>query len=466
MEFSNLSTVVLPKAAISELINAPEYSIKVYLLGIEGGDFSVNAIAARIGKDATTVLGAIEDLKKRGLLNIVTNGEEQKLEYVYAQEERVDSPAYPDAEFNRSVQLIFKDRQLGYYDMHSLYECLSVMELSKPILLVLTESAVNSHPARQNLPISYIVKLARKWSSEGVNTIAQAEHRAAVLTGKNNVRDVLRLLGMPGKNPSIIEEEIFEKWQLKWGMSFGAIEAAVPQTAKIQYPNMQYLDTIIEELYDNKIVDAVGAREYFEMRSKQDKGIKQILESMGSPRRTITKDIRSRYVAWCALGFDANSISRIASYIAMRGRHSIEQLDIELVNWHNANLHTEQEIRSGIEDRRNYAQKIRNMLASAGLDVGSTAGVEELYGRFASKYNHSDDVILYAAECSLGTRSPLKYMDKLLKDWHKKGCYTIDSAKAEHVSHAFAQKKGAPEYEQRDYSGGVNIRDVSAGEDE
>ncbi len=465
MEFSNISTVVLPKTAITQLISAPEYSIKIYLLGLEGGEFSVNSIAARIGKDATTVLEALEDLKKRGLLNLVTNGEEQKLEYVYAQEERADSPAYPDAEFNRSVQLIFKDRQLGYYDMHSLYECLSVMELSKPILLVLTESAVNSHPAKQNLPISHIVKLARQWSSEGVKSIAQAEHRAALMTGKNSVRDVLRLLGMPGKIPSIIEEEIFEKWQIKWGMSFGAIEAAIPQTAKIQYPNMQYLDTIIEELYDNKIVDAVGAREYFEKRTLEDKGIKQILESMGSPRRTITKDIRSRYVAWCALGFDANSISRVASYIAMRGRHSIEQLDIELVNWHNANLHTAEEIIAGIEERRTYAQRIRNMLTSAGLDLQSASGMEELYGRFASKYNHSDDVILYAAQCALGTRSPLKYMDKVLKDWHKKGCYTVDSAKAEHVSHSFAQKKGAPEYEQRDYSGGVNIRDVSAGED-
>ncbi len=465
MEFNNISTAVFPKSAIAELIAAPEYSIKLYLLGLEGGDVSVNTLAVRLGTTASTVLESIEDLKKRGLLKLVTSGETQTLEYVYMQEERTVSPAYPDAEFNKSVQLIFKDRQLGYYDMHSLYECLSVMELSKPILLVLTESAVNSHPAKHSLPISHIVKLARQWSSEGVNTIAQAEHRAALMTGKNSVRDVLRLLGMPGKIPSIIEEKIFEKWQVDWGMSFGAIEAAIPQTAKIQYPNMQYLDTIIEELYDNKIVDAVGAREYFERRATEDKAIKRILESIGSARRTITKDIRSRYIAWCALGFDADSIALVASYIALRGRHNIEQLDIELLNWHNANLHSYDQIKAGIEERRTYADKIRNMLESAGLDSANANNMKELYDKFAIKYGHSDDVILYAAQCSLGTRTPIKYMDKLLNDWHKKGCYTIASAKAEHTSHAVSPTKGGAPYDQRDYSQGLSIRDANTGED-
>ncbi len=466
MIFRNIDTAVMPKSAISELISAPEYTVKVYLLGMEGGEFSVNILAARLNVSDKVIMDALDDLNRRGLLRFINEGGEQTLEYIYEDESAVTSDMYPDAEFNKAVQSLFGDRQLTYRDMQKLYECLNLIELPKPVLLILIENAIKSHSAGRNMPVSHVVKLARRWSLDGVTNIYGAERRGTDLSGEKNVKDVLRLLGMPGKMPSSVEEELFEKWDKVWGISFGAIEAAIPQTARIQYPNMQYLDTIIKELYDNKITDAPGAREFFEGRAKADAQLKLVLEALGVHRRAITNDLRNKFAMWTKLGFEADGIVLAAKFVASRGGGGIDDLDRELYHMHKSGIRKSDAIKADMENRNVRMQRARNMLRVLGMSYDNTAVAEDAYDRFFCKYKHSDDVILFAAKCAQGSRNPLKVTDKILREWNKKGCFTLENAKAENAAHVRLGAKNSPAYEQRVYGSGIKLTDISAGEEE
>ena len=101
------------------------------------------------------------------------------------------------------------------------------------------------------------------------------------------------------------------------------------------------------------------------------------------------------------------------------------------------------------------SRELRTVLLHAGSEKRPSPGDLEKYRGW--KARHSEDLILYAAECARGAGGSMAYMDRLLTRWAEAGATTVDAAKAERE--AFKSEKAPAEkpanpalgYAQREY---------------
>ena len=106
--------------------------------------------------------------------------------------------------------------------------------------------------------------------------------------------------------------------------------------------------------------------------------------------------------------------------------------------------------------------KKRRLLREQAARIYEKAGVSGRAGEAAASLTEGFlkmapfGVVLYCAECALGTRNPLQYMTKVLKSWQQAGVDTVEKAKARQETPAAAGPAGAVptamQFEQRTYT--------------
>ena len=145
----------------------------------------------------------------------------------------------------------------------------------------------------------------------------------------------------------------------------------------------------------------------------------------------------------------------VAKGMGGSGRYDMEDLERQMTRFVEKGLFTEAEITAYMDQQKLLREQAARVYEVSGQDsrvtAASTAQMEEWLSMA------SFPVILYAAECARGTKLPVQYISKLLREWKKAGIDTVEAAKRQHgaVQPAGGAPKSTPtsmQYDQRAYT--------------
>ncbi|MBQ9942333.1 MAG: DnaD domain protein [Christensenellaceae bacterium] len=435
-----LSAVSIPHTAAEKLLGLSGTCVKIYIFGLLYKEASLEDIMGQLELEKGEVLKGLEELTSAGLIKAAPGGE---MTYETPRPKAAPpaySPVYEDGEFNAMLQVLFSDRELSYEDYQVFYQAMEVYGLPRSVVLMLAEFAITTSRAKNRVSMAAVRQMAAAWAKEGVDTVEKAQQRME--EGGDNLRSAKLILKQMGihRLPGEEEERLYEKWVKEWGFSFGAVKAAVPATAAIQYPNFKYLDGVLKNLHSLGLHTAAQVRAHFDQREETDQVIKELLRILGAARLVVTDALREDYLKWKDMGFGRGAIRFACAYAVGKGSASMEYVDKLLVSWAARKLFDENSIRAHLQEREVKRRRVAAMLEAAGLHRPVTHADALAYERFTRRYGFGDDVVEYAAQCARGTAGPLKYMEKVLLGWQKAGVTTLEQAQKEHE--AFAAPAG------------------------
>ena len=123
--------------------------------------------------------------------------------------------------------------------------------------------------------------------------------------------------------------------------------------------------------------------------------------------------------------------------------NSIEKVDLLLTTWKELGLHTLEDVKAHIKQRKSMDDEIRAVLERAGEIRDISPSDRKAYIRWTEEWNLSFELILLAAEYSSMAENKLPFINKILSSWYESGRTSVKQAKAEHERHKQALQLGA-----------------------
>lgn len=449
-----LDMLVIPRAAAEQLLLGEPETLRVYLYGLLHEESEPEQISEALGIERGVLLQAMETLQVQGLLQLETSG---AVRYQIPQQEEQAEAAevYKDAGLNHMLQALFSDRELSYADYKVFYELMDIYGLPGQVLLMLAEYCIGNSSAGNKVSMAYIKKVGRSWAKEGIDSIEGAQRKiAAVKRNTVELRELLASLNIL-RLPTDQEFQLYEKWVSEWGFSFGAIKAAMAATTSAQYPTLKYLDGILKNLYQQGCLSSVQVQEYFALNEKLDEQVKEVLRALSYARLTVSQEQRSRYLKFVRMGFGQKEILLACAQAAGKNAAGFDYVEQVLTDWQQRGLLKEPQIADYLETERKRQSKVRKMLDAAGYKKRISRGDAALYEKFSQEYGFSDEVILFAASCAIGSSSPLRAMDTMLLRWKGAGVHNLQEAKEANAAFRHRGRKASnlSDIDSRSYSG-------------
>lgn len=438
-----LDMLAIPRSAAQVLLQGEPEVLRVYLYGLLQERCELEQMAEELDMERSEVLRAMETLQAQGLLHMGAADGAVSYRVPEPAQEPVEAQVYKDAGLNRMLQALFSDRELSYEEYKGFYELMEVYGLPSQVLLMLAEYCIGSSNSGNKVSMTYIKKVGRSWAKEGIDTIEAAQRKIA--SAKRNsaeLRELLALLNIL-RMPTEQEFQLFAKWTDEWGFSFAAIKAATAATTGAQYPTLKYLDGILKNLHQQGAHSAAQVRESFALNEELDERVKEVLRALSYARLTVSREQRKRYLQLTRMGFGQKEILLACAQAAGKNGAGFEYVERVLEDWHQKGLHQEGKILIHLEEEKKQQQKVRKMLDAAGYKKRISRGDMALYQKFSAEYGFSDEVILFAASCAIGSASPLRAMDSMLLRWRSAGVYNLQQAKEANEKFRHRGKKAA-----------------------
>ena len=436
------------------MYEAPAAALKVYLyarmLALHpelGGTLSDMAKALRIGEEE--VYDAFTYWEHRGLMRRLTD---QPPTYAFqpmrapapAASSALDREMYANRDFNSRLRKLFNDQFIGDHELRKAADWQSILKFEQDAILRMVAYGIEKSPRKNPKPPSVFKRvddMAEAWSKKGIRTLEDVERAIAEETGEAGLaREALKKLGIY-RDPSQPELELVRRWTGEWGYDREAILAACDKTTNAQKPTLKYLDSILERQRDE------GQSFYADVAA--------VLREL-TPGSTIpSPDQLAQYRRWIEQGYLPETIRLAAVQSHRLNKNRFEDLEWRLNVWREAGLSTPEQVTAYTREMTALSRELRTVLLHAGSEKRPSPGDLEKYRGW--KARHSEDLILYAAECARGAGGSMAYMDRLLTRWAEAGATTVDAAKAERE--AFKSEKAPAEkpanpalgYAQREY---------------
>ena len=413
-----------------------------------------------LGED--TVTSAFSYWERQGLVKRVSDDppayQYLSVQMSLSEESPMEKAVYRHRDFNNDLQKLFGTRLLHPADFQMACEWVEDMRLPEEVVLIMVGDAVEKKG--QKLRFNLLNKTALEWAEKGIRTPKTAreyvarQSQAAVTAGK-----VLKQFGLQ-RQPTLDEVALARKWTETWRFTDGDIIAACRETTKARNPSFAYLDTILERNRPRSEADgAKPAPIDLDSRLRDTEAIRDAVKALYAALRhggaVPSADDEAAYRSYLAAGFEPEAILHLAEAM---GRERPEGYGMDRFNDQMAEL-----LKKGLLtdtamvvylDRqtalRRQAEKIFQTCDYRSNVSAASAAQMEAWLDLAPY-----ELILYAAERARGTRLPLQYITKLLREWKKAGVSTVDAAKAASpAAAAAAQAKVNPalQYSQRDYT--------------
>ncbi len=436
------------------LPTAPEDFLRVYLYARMlclhpelGSDMADMAKTLRLEED--TVYNAFTYWEQQGLVRRLTDRpptyEIQPLNSgAVCSISPMDRDYYEYRDFNSKLQNYFAANDLlqpREYAMAN--DWLNVLGFEQAAVLRMVEYEVGrSRSKKSHSVFKRLDKLAVEWADKGVRTLEDVE-KAISFDGEvaETAQAVIKRFGMR-RRPTDDETECVRRWLRDWKLTAEDVLSACAETTKASQPSFGYLDAVLR----SRVSGGDQLRE----------GLISVLRELGLPASQPTPDQQKSYATLLSQGFDPATIELAAVQCKRKNKSRFEEVEWMLSKWAEKGLYSPDAAQAYVQDMQRKAEEVRRLLEKCGLERRPLNSDLEMYESWQSSY--SPELISFAAECARGTQLPIRYMDRLLNEWHKNGVTTLEEARAQHAAgkpgRASGPQTGNPalNYAQRTYT--------------
>lgn len=432
-----------------------EKQIKVYLYGLylcttpqENNSLDSLCTVLNVTEDElNSTYGFFEDA---GLVQIISK---QPLEVKYLSLKKAMQPpkkykADGWNDFNTHLQSLFPDRILTPNEYNEYYEFIDTTKFDEEAMLMIVQYCIGLKGESVRYP--YILTVARNWLADGVKTVADVERKLEEYEAQTEeMREVLCALGRKG-GADLEEKQMLLKWKRSWGFELSAILTAAKSLKAGK--NFKRLDAKLDQFYRMNVFTAEEMKDYNSYREHLQELTININKTIGVFYESLDHEIETYTIPWVTKGFSDEALTTIAHYCFVSGIRTLDGLNNVISKFYTQGNLTVESINEFIAAGIVQEKKIKAIIEKTGRTRNVTTSDREYYRTWTLIWGFDEDVITYAAECSVGKTYPVPYINQLLTAWKAAGVTTLDEAKKQGVTVGKSTAANNKEYEQRDYS--------------
>ncbi len=437
----------VPNAFFCEYMpSAPENHIKVYLYGLmcaHGGlpdeEGLLDEMANTLHMDREEVERALRYWERMRLVERISDTS-PRYRFVSVQQVMLQRQQMPQDEeyeaFAQAIYAAFGDRRkLHGGETVLAYEWVEQFKLPPEVVIMLIQHMI----ATRGVHFSFkeAQKLAVEMCEQRIVTIEDAENlfsrSEASLKG---ARKVLSHLGMR-RNPSNDEMDLYIKWTTEWEFETKAILEACKETTK-GAPTFAYLDKVLEGIHNRtggKATSEAQVQEALAENKAETALVRELLQTLGISFTTISDGVRAEYRDMAAAGGHELVMLAAREVLKRTRTHTLDKVKQYLDGWVKLGLSDVNAVNIYLADIEKQNACLRALMEAAGASGGASKANRELLAKWQGEWRMPQGMIELAAEFAHGKKDVMKYMDKLLADWHEQGIANLEEARAAHERH-------------------------------
>jgi len=299
------SSTNLPDVFFTEYLSeASGDFIKVYLymlfLSKYNKDVKLNDLSKKIALPLTTIQAAIkywedtEVITKKGTGYIVNNIQEIELNKLYSPKLTVSKESIQNMEKDKSRSSAIEAINSMFFQgimSPSWYSDIDLwfkkFEFDEEVMIALFQYCFDKSALHKN----YVKAVADAWHGSNVKTFSDLEeYDDNIQKIKKVKKNISKKLGLT-RNLTQYEEAYIEKWLQEYKYDLDIIELALKKTTSKSNPNFDYLDKIISDWHDRKLLNSEDVKNYlleFKNKTKQVAELEKKTSYQNYDQRNIT----------------------------------------------------------------------------------------------------------------------------------------------------------------------------------
>lgn len=425
-------TAVDNRFIFNYLPDAPQKTASVYLMGLAlcqstGSDNSCQTIAQKLNITEQEVLDAYNYWEELGLVHIV-RGENTSVEYYAVRDsasalKKINANKY--AKFSKDMQAALQGRTIMPNEYNEYYLFLEGNTFEPSALVAVAKYCVELKGPSINW--HYILQVARNLFANGKTTlVAVEEHLNSQQKYDNDLRMVFKSMHTK-RAIDHNDRELYEKWTRDFGFTLDVI---VEVAKRCTTGGINKLNNLLSEYYSNRVFSLKEISAYEQERERLYDLAKNINKTIGVYYQSLDMIVSQYVMDWQRKGYDDQTLLAIAKYCFTVGVRTLNGLSSTIEKLYKCGITTIAALDQYIEQLSLRDQQIKALLQKAGLDRRVTANDRLVYKTWTETWQIPMDLINFATERSVGTSSPIAYINRLLSDYKTRGITTVEQAKA------------------------------------
>lgn len=415
---------------------ADPVSVKVYIYGLykcsspTSFDNNIESFAKALNMSEEDVIGAFEYWQEQGLVQVLKTS---PIEIRYIPLKNVINATKlfkPDKyqTFNMQAQEIFEGkREISKTEYGEYYEFMERYHVEQEALLMIMKYCVDSK--KSAVGYNYILTVAKNWASEGITQASQVEEKLNSFKQKDDeIQEFFKAIGIK-RNAYIEERALFDKWINDYGFDLGLILYLSKKIKKFTNFTMTKLDQTLTKYYQMKLM-TIQSIENFENEKKALYDLaKDINKSLGLYYESLENEVENYILKWLNLGYDREVLLEIGSYCFKKSIRTLEGMDKTINKFYKLGIVSMEALMQYTDNILAINKQIEKILKDLSLSRNVNYIDRENYKTWTEEWKLSQELVNYGVELSKNKDNPMKYLSRVLADWHMKGINNIEEAK-------------------------------------
>ena len=276
---------------------------------------------------------------------------------------------------------------------------------------------------------NYILTVAKNGANEGITTTQAVEERLQNFQQKDSdLQQVMDALSI--KRLAYVEERaLFNKWINDYGFNLDVVIYIAKKVKLKGKANFEKIDNVLTKYYEMGLFSIMEIEDFEKEKEALYSLAKEINKTIGVYYESLDGEVENYILKWLNLGFDQNVLLDLAYYCFKKSIRTLEGMDKTLLKFHKLGILSSDALKEYMNEVLATDESIKKILTYLGLARNVNYIDRENFKTWKETWGFSDGVIVYACSLAKGKDSPLKYLGRVLSDWHNKGIKTIEEAK-------------------------------------
>lgn len=409
--------------------------VKVYIFGLykcnnsSAFDNNLSSFAKTLNMSEEEVLDAFYYWQEEGLVQVLKTSPVEvryiPLNNVLSANKLFKPDKY--ATFNMQAQEIFEGkREISKTEYGEYYDFLERFHVEQEALLMIMKYCVDSK--KSAVGYNYILTVAKNWANEGITTTQAVEERLKAFEEKSTeICELFAALGI--KRSAYVEERaLMEKWLNDFGFNLDVI-IFVAKKGKGKSKSLERIDSILTKYFEMKLFSVLEIESFESEKSELYLLAREINKTIGVYYESLDSEVENYILRWLNLGFDKDVLLEIAFYCFKKSIRTLEGMDKTIAKFYKLGILTKEALMQFMNEVVSTDGQIKKVLEEAGVSRNVNFIDRENFKTWKESWCLGEDVIFYAASISKGKQNPIKYLSRVLADWHEKGIRTVEEAK-------------------------------------
>ncbi len=203
----------------------------------------------------------------------------------------------------------------------------------------------------------------------------------------------------------------------------------VAKKGKGKSKSLERIDSILTKYFEMKLFSVLEIESFESEKSELYLLAREINKTIGVYYESLDGEVENYILRWLNLGFDKDVLLEIAFYCFKKSIRTLEGMDKTIAKFYKLGILTKEALMQFMNEVVSTDGQIKKVLEEAGVSRNVNFIDRENFKTWKESWRLGEDVIFYAASISKGKQNPIKYLSRVLADWHEKGIRTVEEAK-------------------------------------